>query len=310
MSSSPTKPRIAWLVNLYGDPVAQHTHGAEILRGLCRQLGAVVVPVYCLEPAVATGALGSVSESSARAESAERLNKLLKSLRVPSAGEPLVISPGDLDQSMGGRAAAAAAAIAKARVLFTLVHTHARSAAGRFFFGSFSEEFISRSTRPMLIVNPYAEQPENYARITYATDFSDPSVAAFKKLLPFAKTLGASVTIDHQITVKELPLFMSGAATRKQYKEELLERENAARALAKPMERAASRAEVSCTVTVHLERGAKTAAAGILKRAKADEASVIALAARGDVERPMVFGGTARWLMRRADRPVLVFPAG
>ncbi|MDV7402481.1 hypothetical protein RZS08_64260, partial [Arthrospira platensis SPKY1] len=52
-------------------------------------------------------------------------------------------------------------------------------------------------------------------------DLSRNAAAAFGRLLPIARALGATVHVENVLPVRELPLFMSGAGSRAQYDAEI-----------------------------------------------------------------------------------------
>ncbi len=304
MPSAPRSPRLAWLVNLFDDPDAQHAHAATALRPLANALGAEVVPMFALDDTVA--ALADIPETERHAYTRARLIALLGANDLP-AGEPVIVQPG-AGSSQKERVERLAEAARDLDPLFIAVHTHTYSAIDRFFIGSFSEKFFTRSPSPVLVLNPHAELPTTYSTIALATDFSDSATNAFHALLPIARGLGAHVLVQHQLSVRELPLFMNSPASRKQYDEEIeAERQRAEEQLT-PLRVAAEAAGVSVKTDVVVTSASVSPGEGIEERAANQGVDLIAVAAHGDHKRPGNIGSTALWLMRQAQRPVLVFP--
>jgi nucleotide-binding universal stress UspA family protein len=305
MTHPASPPRIAWLVNLFGDPDAQHAHAADALRPLATALGALVVPVYAIDEQAE--ALADVPATERLAYTRARLSALLGANDLPPA-EPLLVAPGQ-GASLRERVDRLAEALADLRPLFIAVHTHTYSAIDRFLLGSFSEKFFQRSPCPVLVLNPHAALPSRHELIAFATDFSENARHALETLLPIARGLGARLRIEHQVPVRELPLFLKGDAVREQYEQEIAaERTRAEEALA-PLRAAAESAGVSVQTLVAAESAATTPGEGIEQRAAQGGVALLAVAAHGDQKRPGNIGSTALWLMRHAERPVFVFPA-
>lgn len=304
MSSAPRSPRLAWLVNLFDDPDAQHAHAATALRPLAAALGAEVVPLFAMDDAC--DALADVPQTERYAYTRARLIALLgaNDLR---AGEPVIVQPGK-GATLRERVDRLAEAARELDPLFIAVHTHTYGAVNRFLLGSFSEKFFTRSPTPVLVLNPHAELPRTYGTIALATDFSDSATNAFHALLPIARRLSARVRVQHQLSVRELPLFMNSPASRQQYQEELdAERQRAEQQLA-PLRVAAEAAGVLVQADVVVASASISPGEGIEERAADQGVDMIAVAAHGAHARPGNIGSTALWLMRHAQRPVLVFP--
>lgn len=305
MSASPRRPRLAWLVNLFGDPEAQHAHAAASLRSLASRLDAEVVPVYAVDRHAEP--LEVLPEVERLPYVHARLRALLGALDLP-AGEPIVADAG-AGASLRERVEVLSEAVRSAEPLLIAVHTHAYTALDRFFLGSFSEKFFTRSPAPVLVLNPHAPPAGPVAHVLFATDLSRQAGAAFRALLPIAQALGAMVHVEHVLPVRELSLFISGAASRAQYEAELAtERARCETELAWYVTEARAMG-VPVDVRVNEESASLPIGEALEARANDLEAGLVAAAAHGDHQRPGNIGSVALWLMRRAERPVLVFPA-
>lgn len=305
MANTPARPRIAWLVNLFGDPGTQHAHAAKALQPLAAQLGAEIVPLYCLEHEAET--IADVPEAERAEYARARLAALLGENDLPIA-EAVVIAAG-LDPSTREKAEALSRAVDEADVLLTFVHSHAYSGVDRLLLGSFAEQFFMCTRRPVMIVSPHAMVPENFSSIVFGTDLGKQSTQAFHVLLPIAHRLNAQVHVEHQVVVREMSFFMKGKASQEQYDQELKERREYAEGEMQPLLVAAETAGVRASIAVEFESPATTPAEGLEERAADAHASMIALAEHGDKKRPGNIGSTALWLVRHAKRPVLVIPA-
>jgi nucleotide-binding universal stress UspA family protein len=305
MTRAPRSPRLAWLVNLFDDPDTQHAHAANALRPLATALGAEVVPIYAMDEQC--DALANVPATERYAYTRARLIALLGTNDLP-AGDPIIVQPG-AGATLHERVDRLAEAVREVDPLFIAVHTHTYRAIDRFLLGSFSEKFFTRSPSPVLVLNPHAELPASFDTIAFATDFSQNATAAFTALLPIARGLGAHVRVEHQMSVRELPLFMSGQATRAQYEEEIAAERARAEERLVPLRVAAEAAGVPAQATIEVESASISPSEGIEERAADRGVAMIAVAAHGDHKRPGNLGSTALWLMRHAQRPVLVFPA-
>ncbi len=305
MTPASQSPRLAWLVNLFGDPDAQHAHAAAALRPLAERLGASVVPVYAFDDDAP--ALEDVAESERHEYTKARLTALLASHDLPP-GDPVVVLPG-ADDSLRERVERLAEAVAEVEPLFVAVHTHSYTTVDRVVLGSFSERFFNHAPCPVLVLNPQRDAPAAVQAIAFATDFSANAQAAFAQLLPIARALGATVIVEHQLAVRELPLFLSGPSAREQYERELAEERTRYEGQLVPFRVAAEAAGVRVSATVAVESASITPGEGVEERAADRGVSMIAVCAHGDHRRPGNLGSTALWLMRHARRPVLVFPA-
>jgi nucleotide-binding universal stress UspA family protein len=305
MNSASRRPRIAWLVNLYSDPDQQHAQGASLLRTLAAQLDADVVPFYCIDTDAT--ALEDIDPVEHVAYTKARLAALLGEHDLPTA-ESVVLSAGT-SPSTDDKADALAAAIRSEDVLFTFVHSHTYSAVDRFLLGSFSEAFFTRARRPVLVLSPHAGLPETYDSIVFGSDLGEQCTRAWNTLLPIARLLRASVHIEHQLVVRELSPFMKSDATRAQYEEEIDAMREQANASIQRLVLAAQAVGVPTTTSVEAEGPSITPAEGIEGRANKRGTAIIAVPAHGDKKRPGNIGSTALWLIRHAQRPVLVIPA-
>ncbi len=305
MSTASPRPRIAWLVNLYSDPDQQHAHGASLLRTLSAQIGADVVPFYCIDSGAT--ALETIGPLERVAYTKARLSALLGAHDLPIIDSVIVSAGNDPDTS--AKADAIAAAIRDEAVLLTFVHSQALSSVDRFLLGSFSEAFFTRTSRPVLLLNPHAHIPAAFDTIVFGTDLGEQSSISFDALLPIARLLNARVHVEHQLVVRELSPFMKSDATRTQYDEEIrVMREDAATAMQRLLV-AAEVAGVTATASVEVEGPSITPGEGIEGRANNRGTAMIAVPAHGGKKRPGNIGSTALWLMRRAKRPVLVMTA-
>jgi nucleotide-binding universal stress UspA family protein len=305
MTESTRSPRLAWLVNLFGDPDAQHAHAAATLRPLAARLGAEVVPVYALDPGAEP--LDALPEVEQIPYTAARLRALMGEHDLP-AGEPVIAHPG-AGASLRERVDALADAMRAVDPLLIAVHTHAYTALDRFFLGSFSEKFFTRSPAPVLVLNPHAPAVADIARVLFATDLSTNAEAAFGALLPMARALGATVHVEHVLPVRELPLFMSSSASRAQYDAEIAAQRSQCESALAAYRVLAERTGVPCHVRVDEERASLPIGESLEALATSIDAGLVAVAAHGDHQRLGNLGSVALWLMRRATRPILVFPA-
>ncbi len=304
MTSATGRPKIAWLVNLFGDPPSQHAHGAQMLRTLVSALNADVVPVYHLEHGA--DALSDIPGAERAEYARARLKALLGEHDLPSSG--VVVIAEEPGASMEDRASALSAAVDEADVLFTFLHSHTYGAVERFVLGSFSEEFFERSSRPVLVLNPHASIPSTMDSVVFGTDLSKSATQAFSVLLPVARAMGARIMVEHQLTVREMSFFMKGEASRKQYDEELAVARKSAEKAMTPLLVAAEAAGVKVTSEVTFENTSTTPAEGLGQSASEANASMICVPAHGDHKRPGNIGSTTMWLVRNAKHPVLVVP--
>lgn len=135
-----------------------------------------------------------------------RVVKLLKAEKSPALKPHRLLSQEKSSLSQSVTSLIHFAISEKADLIVT--STHARSGPASLVLGSFSESLVYQSPIPVLLVNPKASALKRIKSILFATDFSEASYAAFKKVVQLANPLGAEVILFHKLqfpTVEGLP---------------------------------------------------------------------------------------------------------
>jgi nucleotide-binding universal stress UspA family protein len=81
-----------------------------------------------------------------------------------------------------------------------LLTSHGRSTIGTAFLGSFARELLSKSDIPILFINPHEANYEVSEKVMFATDFSEPSRAAFDKFLDFVSGNTSEIILCHVLS--------------------------------------------------------------------------------------------------------------
>jgi nucleotide-binding universal stress UspA family protein len=94
------------------------------------------------------------------------------------------------------------------------VSTHGRRGFDRFALGSFAELLLTHSEIPVLTVNSKAEVRTQISTIAFPTDFSAHSKRALKRVIKYAKRLGAKLKLVHvyMIPSEMIPFDINGLA--------------------------------------------------------------------------------------------------
>jgi nucleotide-binding universal stress UspA family protein len=135
-----------------------------------------------------------------------RVSKLLKSEKSPHLKPHRLLSQEKSSLSRSVTSLIQFAISEKADLIVT--STHGRSGPAKLVIGSFAENLVYQSPIPVLLVNPNASSLKRIKSILFATDFSDASYAAFKRVVVLANQIGAEVVLFHKLqfpTVEGLP---------------------------------------------------------------------------------------------------------
>jgi nucleotide-binding universal stress UspA family protein len=183
------------------------------------------------------------------------------------------------------------------------VGTHTRKPLHRFLFGSFAETLSLLSDVPTLIVPPRAESNLKVDRVLFPTDFTDKSQKAFRQILDLAKESKLKVAIFHKVQF-ELPPPLFGFEPVAIYKDFLAEDIAKKRELAEKWYQLAKQTGVTVEIVMDEKPGDPVPA--ILKAAKKQRCSVVALASESGSFSGFVLGSISRQLLRRSTIPVWV----
>lgn len=181
--------------------------------------------------------------------------------------------------------------------------THNKKGLKRFFLGSFAETLMLTSEIPLLLVNPRCPVKRTMSRILFPTDFSPTSKRAFEKLVPYAKSLNAKVTLYFKfeyLLPETAELVRMSPSYRNYFESDMkLKKELAG-------EWAEQAKELGVKVDVVIDEKGIFVPEGILREAKRSKADLIAMASNSGGVSAALVGSVARDVLRASTLPVWV----
>ena len=263
-----------------------------------------LVPVYVAGPGETRLSLAFDIDDSKRygeypkRKFADMLQKANLPDLAPSAQLVKVSSP-----SLGAMADALVAFAKKEKGTVIAISKHSKSAVERFLVGSFTEAMISRSTLPLLILQPQSRIPARVRNILFATDLGEASKPAFQSSIALAKPVGAALTLFHQLE----PMYPIGFDLPPPGLGDIEEqrREQVRKAL-DGMAKLPLKAGLSVKTVVNGQYG--DVADHVIESAKQEKADVVSLVRQSGRMASMILGSVARRVVRQSELPVLLWP--
>lgn len=187
------------------------------------------------------------------------------------------------------------------------VSSHGRSGAARLVLGSFAELLLERSEIPILFLS-HGGKPSGLSsrRVLFATDFSDASKLAFKRMLDLCENGHADLILFHKIGLSPLvEATLAGAGTFTLLPEHYSEEQRSwAEKEASICVQAAKLRGVTVRPLIVDERGETSTL--ILETARRSGAALIAMASRSGPVETAILGSVARGVFRPRGIPVWV----
>lgn len=191
---------------------------------------------------------------------------------------------------------------------WVIVSSHGRTGINRLFFGSFAENLVHHSTRPVLFLTHLSkEAPEKLGQRTvlFPTDFSEGSVLAFNDFLKSARRLGCELVLYHTVIMP--PVASPGWAPQALPGSYFFEQEKWARHEAAEMLRAARARRIEARLVIRDETYATQVGESILDCARKENAQMIVMSSKSGALESLVVGSTARDVFRANRYPVWVY---
>lgn len=185
----------------------------------------------------------------------------------------------------------------KAQMIF--LSSHARSALGALFWGSFANELLKQSDLPVLFLRPESLTTAVLNKVLFATDFSDESKNSFQKLLRMIKGSNADLILFHTVS---MPIQATSAAEGIGYVPQLPnsyieeEKEWAEKELERWLEEART-VGIQIRFRRIVEESAASVAATIEKVAEEEKVALIALASHHGPVASLFFGSITREIL-------------
>jgi nucleotide-binding universal stress UspA family protein len=232
----------------------------------------------------------------------QKLEKFMRKLKKGAVPTGKIIRSKALSQR--GAAKDLCAGLEKEKIELIALPTHARKGMARFVFGSFAETVMNTSRTSLLLVNPQAKIDSKLKVISFATDWSDEDMGAFRQVLSLAAQHKASVVVTHVWESPILPEsdFAAAAAYIEQAKRWVDQRSKEFAEFAK-----ANHPKVSCKFE-NVRRSDRVEAV-ICKRSKKAKSSLIVTVSKVGTVGAALMGSVSRGVVREAGCPVLVFRA-
>lgn len=293
--------KVIWAVDPFSDEPLLQGSAVTALEKFSSGHDLEIFPVFVWDVAL-DGALKEQERKRLRARGEEVITRLLKGSSLKT--RPLVL----LEKGYSSVKSRAEAMVRFAKTVqadLIVLSTHSRGLPEKWFLGSFAETISLISDVPLLVTH-LRWKPTSAARksVLFATDFSERSLAAFVKLIEWAKGGGWSVTIYHRVRFPAYPAyelgFMAGQAYEENLKEEIRQRTEEAILLG----RAAKKIGLHSKIIID-QIGSSDVTSGVLRQLKKNY-SMVAIAAQSGVLARTFLGSTTRRLIREASVPVWV----
>jgi nucleotide-binding universal stress UspA family protein len=302
MKPAAPKNRVVWAVDPFCKECFLVKQTAIAISRLAKQWSAQVEPVYILGDVPPNVRLLPMLVRDVQSQAQIELCHILKGIPTADFLDLCLIT--SRGSQLRDQADSVIEYAKQAKASMIAVGTRARSGPKRWFMGSFAETLISRSDVPLYVINPIESVPKTLKNILFATDFSDESKAAFKKVIRLAKDMGASITVFHKVKYELTPsvevAFKAYPYYRDAFRQEVQARQKEANLLSGHAKRAGVKTEV---VVDYLMNG--SVAQVIIDKAR-KRRGIIALAAHSGPLASAILGSTARQVARTAECPVWV----
>jgi len=306
------------------------------LQDLCAQTVTSIEPVYVLSPDdlqfASSGGIPSTSfmtpvqlgQLPLGRGSKDRVRKQMIAAnralqgfvrQVPGLSDTVLLEPKVLAAEQPSLTVAAWTLVSYAQEVgaqLSVVRTNARQGLSRLFLGSFAETLILYSKIPVIVVGPTSKKP-NRKHLLFATDFGEHSFIFFKKVTTLAKQMGADISIFHSRSRPVQSMLQSGVYLLGGGWFSLPETP------ASFSEQKESESILTAWVAYALRHGVKargrsdgegkSIAEAILKQARAEKTSLIAMAVQSGALAASLVGTISREVLRSAPCPVLVMRA-
>jgi len=296
--------KIVWPVDLFtdGDPLQRTT--AKAIRALTRRVRAVEIqPVYLYGSYAIdlTGQeRGKVSaffyESAAR-----KFAKLIKGVQLKGLlPVKLMGLPYPTMRESTGEVLAFAR---RWKANLIVVGTHSRTGAKRWLMGSFSETLSLHSEIPLIVVNPYQENP-SVRKILFPTDFSQASHNVLGLVMDWAKIWRSSITVFHRVPTDTNPGIESAFGTYGVFQDFFSERLGIARKEGKAWLARLKERGISARLIID-QKSRGSVAEAITQTAK-KMGGLIAIAGQGGAVSSVLLGSITRQVLRESLIPVWI----
>lgn len=302
--------KIVWAIDVYGQDPKMDRSVLNAIQMLTRKTGAQVIPVYTLtagsvDPIAFSENLLWIREY--RKSAKAKLDDYVKGSKWKKLGKPHVIENKDGSIRSGAKKLSEFAKRIGADVI--IVKSTNRSSVAKFFLGSFAETLLLSSKVPTIVVSPKGKVTLEFNKILFPTDFSASSKRAYTKLLHWAKSLKASVTIYHKIPTQVDPIMVGGIYATGAYitpEEYLVERFTDANSEGNKWIEFAKKRGVKAELEI--SNSVRSLSEDILQVAKKKKMKMISLVSVATKIETILIGSVARNLVRNASLPILVWP--
>jgi nucleotide-binding universal stress UspA family protein len=299
-----TQMKLIWAVDPFGKEKKLQRDTALAIKAFTHRLSSVIEPIYVGSPKSLNDPLSSKTDNvqDLNFYGENKLVKILAGVQLPGRQKFNILFAQQANKREEVRALIEYAKTKRSELI--VIGTRAHRGPIRWIMGSFAETFAQSSDVPLLVVNPFWKPLRQFKTILFATDFSDHSRAAFKRVLALAKQIKTKIfifhSLDDQMHVPAEMAFLKHPPISFISKEEI----ESLRTLGLRWAEEGKREGIKCQVIVDTRIGESPADA-ILRRSK-QLPGIIALAAySGPVSRALL-GSTTRKVIRASTQPVWV----
>ncbi len=324
MTKNHVENRIIWAVDPFEEPLKAQAAIISTLRDLSRRQKAVVEPVHVLNFTMdeAQGFKMAQHQFEKYKQGAtQAVLENVKDLRTDTIAfmPPRVLMLEDSAPALMAKTLVRHAGSIHAHLI--VVGTHARHGIPRLVLGSFTETLLLHSQVPVVAVGPecaahthstHGDQTTHPEHLLFATDLESNSFKVFQKVLEFAHESHLKITLFHVTSLGIDPVVQSGAYLLGggwvPTQDELGDQQGAYRArkqkVAEEWIQEAQKHRVD--TDVHFDSGQGPISDLILRHARTQKSSWIAMAAESGAVKSALIGSITRQVVRQAACPVWV----
>lgn len=290
------------------DPSERETRRTRLLfqaAKLWQKSGQKIQPVSVISPLDIGWPVGIASDMQAQL-TAGVVKRVTHHLRaIEGIEEPQIVYADGVSLSSTAHALTDWSTSTAAEVIFTYAHTGAKPKLSG--VGSFTERLIGKAGSHVVVIGSRAILRNKISRIVFATDFSDHSEAAFKKVVELAGRWQAEIVLFHHLT--SVPNFYSvnayGVVLDPAWVQEFMNAESfRLKQKGEDWAKFANQRGTPCRFV--LDEGANDLAGRIKVQVRRERADLLALSINRTATAQIFLGRALRGLFSLARCPVLV----
>lgn len=290
--------KILWAIDPFEDDLQFDKAAGEKLQAWAQQTGRGIEPVFVLTPA------------KAQAEDVQQIEKSIRdffSTYQIAIEQPVILI--NQSRSVAKGAECLVEYAKKANTKLILVSSHGRTGFARMRFGSFAEALLTLSPLPLVFLNrkalPSGSKP--FAKVLWATDFSEHCKKAYAEFLATAKGIVSEIVLFHDVSlfVEALAYSSYSGAVIPLAQDTIDEQEKWANEQSVKWLTLAKEHGFSGSYVVNV--GVSDLSGSVLQTARHNHAGLVAMASNVGPLSSVLLGGESYRVLRSGEFPVWIY---